>query len=579
MISMPQADLVPAPSAILADIPTGPRRPTILPARRRPDRGHLVDLLRRLCLAAPLLAGLALAYHATLGGMVDELSNEGPLAYTPLLGLAALVTSAFISLRFHGSRPPIQDRFLDMLFGLPLLSGAVLLITVVPSRSPLPYWTERLDILSLILFGAGVVMVVAGVPWFWRMRGPLLLLALMWPPVQLQLTAFVAQGLAAVDQFVLGALGSVLPDGEVGRICTSSWLTLPSGDHPLSFAPCSGTHGLLDVALVGGAVAMCTAGRTWRKLLWLAGGATLACVVNWVWVAALMVAGSTGWLDGGPRLMERAIALTLTTTLMVALLPRYGMARQRRQPRSAAGTPAARRPVCPRRWITGTVVAAIAAILPVVGAGMPQGWPTDPTRSPVATAPFDASPALPGGWMLSPLGEDAQVAHLVDPGSRFLRYTLTAFTRPEMVLVDVLRTDDADVLTTHRADELLAARGDLVTDTRQVDLGHGLDGLLLDYREPTSNSAWATLSWVRPVVTLGHTTYERITLSLQVDPAAAAERTSGPVAVPALVAPLRGATQSPVEAANRAVEDISRQVSGHATPSRMPAALAVVPAG
>src|SRR5437588_5006998 len=71
--------------------------------------------------AAGLVVATAIAYHFTLGSLFDFLRLDTPLAYLPLLPFFTLGLALSSARRYQGTPPPIADRQVDLIIGLPLL--------------------------------------------------------------------------------------------------------------------------------------------------------------------------------------------------------------------------------------------------------------------------------------------------------------------------------------------------------------------------------------------------------------------------------------------------------------------------
>src|SRR5438270_13525530 len=105
---------------------------------------------RRAWPAVGIVIATVVAYHFTLASFFDFLSRDTPLAYLPLLPLFCLGI-AIVTAKRYAKAPPIQDRQIDFLIGVPLIVLALALITLAPAIASAYYWTDRADVVSLAL--------------------------------------------------------------------------------------------------------------------------------------------------------------------------------------------------------------------------------------------------------------------------------------------------------------------------------------------------------------------------------------------------------------------------------------------
>jgi exosortase/archaeosortase family protein len=485
--------------------PAGPlRRPGLLPI-------------------AVLVLGALVAYHFTLLSLIDYLRLDTPLAYLPLLPLFA-AWAVHLRLRgYAGSPPPIQDRQVDFLVGVPLMLLAAVLVTVVPAIWSTYYWTERPDVISLSLFVCGGVVLFFGFNWFWRLRGPLLFLFLMWPAPYLHLMAGALQAVTDLTNSMLGNVVERLPMGVTSAGAPGLLQVEPAHGLPLLVSvgtACSGANSALGFALVGSLVLLATSGRRRFKSAWLAAGILLTFVVNLarlVSILALAAAGQPALALGG---YHQVIGLVLFTAVVVVMLraqPMFGLGMGKTDAAAVTAAPppptAVRGGGSQRRWR----IALVAFVLVSLGVGIADhdlaayASFADGTGSPTVAVFGRQSPA--GGYSRAirvtsyPWAQQYFGVH-----SDFTRW---AFTHPQqgVVWADVVRTDDRGSLDAYNLQNCFLFHDYLITTSERVDLGSGVTGLLLNYRDPRSGARWATVSWAWPVRYQGQTYYERTALT------------------------------------------------------------------
>ena len=127
-----------------------------------------------------LLVVVFAAYHYSLTSLLQTVGFDTPLAYIGLVPVIALGL-AWIRRRPRASEPAIHDRQLDYIIGLPLVGGAMAIAYILPGHLGDIYWVNRVDLLSLPIFVAGVVTLLFGTRVLWRQRAAVLYLFLAWP--------------------------------------------------------------------------------------------------------------------------------------------------------------------------------------------------------------------------------------------------------------------------------------------------------------------------------------------------------------------------------------------------------------
>jgi hypothetical protein len=76
-----------------------------------------------------------LAYHLTLSDSLLNLRLGAPASYLALVPFVAIWAAWEATRQYRGAPPPIRDRQLDVILGLPLLLVALFLVTVIPVTS------------------------------------------------------------------------------------------------------------------------------------------------------------------------------------------------------------------------------------------------------------------------------------------------------------------------------------------------------------------------------------------------------------------------------------------------------------
>ena len=153
-----------------------------------------------------------LAYNYSLLTLARGLSLQTPLAYlglVPLMALGLAVMRSAPSLPTCHSRPTAR---LDVGLGLLGIVAAVLILLPDPTSST--FWLRRIDLLTLPLFVAGLIVLLFGVRRMWSLKWPIAFLLLAWP---VPYTLFLAAAAGRFTEFtahLVALFTQVVPIGE-----------------------------------------------------------------------------------------------------------------------------------------------------------------------------------------------------------------------------------------------------------------------------------------------------------------------------------------------------------------------------
>jgi len=472
---------------------------------------------RPLWPAALLTAAGLLAYHFTLLSLADYLRLDTPLAYLPLLPLVTAAT-VYVKVQQHRhSAQPIQDRQTDYLVGVPLMAAALVLITVVPAAWSTYYWSERPDVISLALFVSAGVILFYGFNWFWRLRGPLLFLFLMWPALYLHAMAGILDAFTNATNGALGQVVQHLPLGVTPGGGPGLLLITVKHAAPILISvgtACSGANSVLGFLLLGSASLLGVTGRRGAKLLWLAAGLALTFVLNVVRltsILALASAGNPSLALGGYHTVIGLVLFSGAVTLMMLALPWFRLEWGTGTPRAAAaGSGQAARPLRIRR-VPLVLFALVTLVLTAADQDL-RAYASfaDGTGAPTVTA--FGSVAAGTGARLYKVATYPWATQYFGANSDFSRWSVV--TPGEYLMwADVVRTDDRGSLDAYNLTNCFLFHNYDITTSRRVDLGNGVTGLLLNYSDPSTRQRWATVSWAWPVRYKATTYYERVALT------------------------------------------------------------------
>jgi exosortase/archaeosortase family protein len=443
----------------------------------------------------------------------------------------------------HGRRwrwePDVHDRYVDYIIGIPLLLLALLVMLVVPVLLSAFFWRWRLDLLTLPIFVAGAVTLVFGLRTTLRLRAPIAFLLLAWP---LPYTILIGDWIAAFTLATTAALRLVLaivPVAQVAGAPEASLFYIPHGTDGFLVSvasTCAGVNGSLGFLLVGAALAGIVRGGLGRKTLWLIVGMTLIWGLNLVRILAIFAAGRAWGQDFAINALHPVIGLVLFNLGVLAAvvaLPWFGL---HLEPRS--GTPGATsRQALPEAWPPPAgrhlpVRHAAIALLLVVLAGELAGLADSGLRASELVAQDLGQPRLTewsaalapvNGWSVRLTNSYPWVEQYFGRGATWNRYAYladapagaAAGAHPvDFVNVDVITTSDLGTFSTYGLEACYGFHNYEILQTRRVDLGAGVAGHAVVYRNPTTATTWTAVYWEWPVVTGDRERYERVILNM-----------------------------------------------------------------
>jgi exosortase/archaeosortase family protein len=451
---------------------------------------------------------VAVAYRRSLGALAEGLAGQSPLAY---LGLVPVIALAVCLVR---SRPGpgelrLPHRHVDWMLGLPLLAGAAVVTWLLPPRLSYWFWLNRIDLLALPLFAAGIVSVVLGARVLHRVWLPILLLALAWPyPWQRHVAGFLrlATGLALA---AVRAASPLVPGVE------------PAGDSVFDVgagggrfvvevgSACSGANGAVGFLVVGGGVVLACRGHAVAKLAWLAAGTALVVALNVVRILSILAAGARFGRHASLGVLHPVLGLALlalATVVMVGLLPRFGLARR---PRAAAGAaPGGRALTAPALALVVTAALAFGGANDGLARFEPYGTAEGGGD---ALALALSGPRLDGrGWSAERYATVGWASQYFGPAATWSRY-LVPTPAGATAFLDVVASDDLGSFATFGLEACYRFHGFGVAGGSSLDLGAPAPGRAVAFHNRDTGSWWAVVSWVWPVRG-GDARYERVSL-------------------------------------------------------------------
>ena len=470
----------------------------------------------------------AVAYHFTLASLFDFMRLQTPLAYVALLPFFSLGMVVLTARRYRAAEPPMRDRQIDLILGLPLMGIAVVLITVAPVIASAYYWSDRADVVSMVFFVAGATIVLYGTAWLWRLKAAFFFLLLAWPALYLHVLPSVLQQFTTWTDTTMASVLSHLPLGATpgpnpGDVIISqghgSTMVVSIG------TACSGADTVLGFALIGGAIAaLLQAGKLRKTIWWVVGlGLTFALnIARLTSIIALTHAGHTGLALGGYHAVVGLTLFAVTLMIMVFVLPWFGLRlkgpvhaheAEESEVHTLAPPPRARsRKVLSRTRVMVALGVVATAFIAVADQGLQPYAAFDDGLGAPAVKPFNPVRSVPPGWHVQPWANYLWASNYFGPNSLWKRYAIMS-TAGTAAFADTLLTDDRTSLDTYNLLNCFLFHNYDIQTYQRIDLGVGVYGLLINYRDPASNDKWTTVSWAWPVAYKHTTYYERIDLS------------------------------------------------------------------
>jgi exosortase/archaeosortase family protein len=484
--------------------------------------GPRVAAARGLPLRAAALVGLVLlAYNYSLITLARGLTLQTPLAYLALVPLIALILG-IARLRLEARGLPIHDRQVDWIVGATLLvvSGAIL--ALVPGATSATFWLQRVDLLTLPIFVAGLVTLLFGIRRTWSLKGPIAFLLLAWP---VPYTVFLGGAIGAFTDLtaqIVGALTRVVP---IARASASdeTLFVVGSGAHAFSVSigsACAGVNGFVGFLLVGTALLFVVRGPLARRLIWLGAGLALVFALNVLRIAAILAVGAGFGQAAALEVLHPVaglIVFNIGVLAMIALVPRFGL-RFLILPRAGADAHPDPNPV--RRVRPALVFAiGVAAVLAVTNATFAR---YDALSSGLADARlkgFDVDSVRLAGWSsryIAAFPMAKQYFGSTGTWDRALYKSgdIAPLTSLRPMYVDVLTTDDPSTFAAYTVENCYRFHGYDITSITTADIGAGVSSQVIDYVNRKTGTFWSTLWWEWPYNDGVKTRYERVVFVL-----------------------------------------------------------------
>jgi exosortase len=485
--------------------------------------------------AIGLVASVILAYNYSLSTLLRGLTLQTPVAYLALVPPIALLLGA-ANFRLQPNLRPIHDRQLDWIIGFLLVAIAGVVSILLPSAYSADFWMNRLDMLGLPFFAAGLIAILYGVRRLWAMKWAVLFLLLAWPDPYVSLLASAIGTSTDVALFFVDASLRVLPVAQ--PLGQGSFLVSHAGTQ-FSLAvgsACSGINSMVGFMILGAALNTLFRGRLWRRLAWLMAGLLLVGLLNVLRIDLIFVAG---WAFGESFAIDvlhpvgGVIVFGVGATAMFVIAPAFGL-RIPRPPRDEAVSPDAATalsgPAAPRLAMLPlhrpmypvAVGLLLGAMLAFPNASFAHyDSVADAFGSPTLGAVDPASIVVPGWQGSSPIGFD-QATQYFGANGTWERVAFTAESAaaagPGTFYLDVIRTDDSGSLAAYGVQACYDFHGYSQVSSLTADVGAGVAARIASFRSPIGGTDWTVLWWEWPFNAGGQARYERLVLLAPLNP-------------------------------------------------------------
>lgn len=490
---------------------------------------NALDARTRTAAKVVALVGFTvLAFHYSLISLVQTIGLDTPLAYVGLVPFMA-AGLVWVNRAPRASEPPIHDRQLDYIIGLPLVVGATVAAVVLPLRLGAMYWVNRIDLLLLPIFVVGATMLLFGVRIAWRQKVALGYLLLGWPWLY---TTVLLGVLGGFTSLTLTGLDRALDVIHVGTPVVGDpglfQVVHDAQVFPISVVTaCSGVDGMVGFLLIGAALAAVVEGSLVRKVLWLAAGLVLLWCTNLVRLLLIFWAGTAVGPHFALDVLHPVAGLAMFcvgVAIMGALLRPFGLNRLRTVPpttprgssRSSSGF------ATPRVFAAMGVLLCAALLVSVSDANLQTFDPVAGATGVPKLGSFLADPANPTGWTATFETEYLNGKPLFGEDSRWFRYlyaptspTLTNLHSTLPVTADVIDAGSLSGFDAYGVTACYSFHGYALADVAKVELGDGIDGQALSFSGSVPGQNWSIVYWIVPVLTGSGTRYERVILYLQ----------------------------------------------------------------
>jgi exosortase/archaeosortase family protein len=482
---------------------------------------------RELPLRAVAVVGLVLlAYNYSLISLARGLTLQTPLAYLALVPLMALGL-AIARLRIEPKDLPIHDRQLDWIVGLGFLGIATAVLILLPDPTSSTFWLQRIDLLTLPLFVAGLIALLFGVRRAWSLRWPIAFLLLAWPVPYTLFLADIAGQFTEFTAHLVAAFTTIVPIAHPAP-ADDTLFFVGSGAQAFSVSigtACAGVNSFIGFLLIGTALLFVVRGPVVRRAVWLAVGLGLIFGLNVLRIIAILGVGASVGQAAALDVLHPVAGLlvfNIGVFAMIALVPRFGLRFIGPADRSGPSDLDAASPV--RRMRPALLVAlSLAAVLAVTNAAYARYDAISSGLGDARLGSFDVRSMHLQGWDSRFIAAFPQATQYFGSSATWDRMSYwstggAALSSTRSIYVDVLTTDDPGTFVAYGLEACYRFHGYQVASVNTADVGAGVQAHEIDYTNTKVGADWSALSWEWPYTVSGKTRYERVVILMSEGP-------------------------------------------------------------
>jgi exosortase/archaeosortase family protein len=491
--------------------------------------------------AAALVALVLVGYNYSLATLARGLTLQTPLAYLALVPLIA-VGLAVAHARIQPPTLPIHDRQLDWIVGLGLFAASAAVLILMPQATNSTFWLQRLDLLTLPLFVAGLIALLFGVRRLWTLKGPVAFLLLAWPVPYSLLLAGAAGQFAELTAKAVAAVTTVVPVARPS-VGDDTLFIVGSGARAFSVSvgsACAGVNGFVGFLIVGIAMLSLVRGPLPKRLAWLSVGLVVIYGLNVARILAILCAGVTLGQAAAFEVLHPVaglIVFNIGVIAMVLLVPRFGLSfigrvrgtgsgdgpPGRQLPDVVETAPRSRENPVRRARFALLVAVSMAGVLAVTNAAYARFDAISSGLGDSRLAPFDVRDAKLSGWDHRFISAFPMATQYFGGSATWDRAVYwagpaAAVASSRSVYLDVITTDDPGTFASYTLEACYRFHGYQIESITTADIGAGVQAQVIDYHNTKVDADWSILWWEWPYSDGLRTRYERIVLLMSEGP-------------------------------------------------------------
>ncbi|MEA2518127.1 MAG: hypothetical protein QOF49_207 [Chloroflexota bacterium] len=490
--------------------------------------GSSATAARRFPLRAAVIVGLVLvAYNYSLMTLARGLGLQTPLAYLALVPIMAIGIAA-ARLSIEPRSLPIHDRDVDWIVGLGLIGISAAVLILVPQPTNSVFWLQRLDLLTLPLFVAGLISLLFGVRRVWSLKGPIAFLLLAWP---VPYTLFLADAAGWFTDFTAGLVGLITKVLPIAHQSPGDASLFIIGSAPRAFSvsigsACAGVNSFVGFLLIGTAFLFVVRGPLIRRAAWLAVGLSTIFLLNVLRIVAILIVGSTFGQAAALDILHPIaglIVFNIGVLVMITLVGRFGLRFIGRSDRpDDGGDTVAPSPV--RRVRPAMLVALGAALaLGFTNAAYARYETISSGLGDARLGSFDVRESRLPRWDSRVIAKFPQAQQYFGGSASWDRSTVwslpgATLSASRTLYVDVITTDDPGTFAAYTMEACYKFHGYDISSVTTADIGAGVQAQLIDYTNTKVKADWSALWWEWPYTDGLKTRYERVVVLMSEGP-------------------------------------------------------------